>query len=171
MPLRWVPLFLFGCIVLPGCARDSGPSTATTVSQMASAHTAASDDNTSPVTVHDPCGGDAAAVARNFVLAVERGDSIAWKQCLSTGSPPVGDIPSAVAGVDPATMEISTNTEPNSGPDFVIFQLAAPTDYGTTAVVGSVVYHDPPHTTGINMTVRHEGGEWRVRAIVGYFST
>lgn len=119
------------------------------VSQMVSAPRAASDDDRSPVTVDDSCGSDAAAVARNFAVTVERGDSFAWKECLSTESPPVGDIPSAVAGADPATMQISTNADPNSGPDFVIFQFPAPTDYGTTAVVGTVVYHDPPHITGI----------------------
>lgn len=171
MPLRWVTVLLFGCIVHPGCARDSKSSSATTVPQMVTAPTAAGDDATSPVTVDDPCGRDAATVARNFVLAVEHGDSIAWKRCLSSESPPVGDIPSAVAGADPATMEISTNAEPNSGPDFVIFQFPAPTDYGTTEAVGTVVYHDPPHVTDINMTVRNEGGAWRVSAIVGYFST
>lgn len=171
MPLRWVSLVLFVCIAIPACARDSRSTSATTVAQMASAPTAAGHGDTSPITVLDPCGGDAAAVAPNFVLAAQRGDSIAWKQCVSTQSPPVGDIPSTVAGADPATMEISTNTEPNSGSDFVIFQFPAPTDYGTTEVVGTVVYHDPPHVTGINMTVRNEGGAWRVSAIIGYFST
>ena len=126
------------------------------------------------VTTADGCDGDALAVAKTFVGAVEAGNSGVYEKCQPPGTLLAAERlgPIAAGGWLLDSAVVADDVNPPPAANAVVIRVPAPDQPADTIVVGDSIVRRPPHVTGLYITATLEGdGKYSVTSVVLYGSS